>query len=79
MRNNFEHFDERLDRWWNESKSHNYADMNIGAIGGVEEIDSFRQYDAGTRELMFWGQNFNTGDIVAETKRILLALQALGK
>jgi hypothetical protein len=33
MRNNFEHFDERLDRWWAESKNHNQADLNIGPKG----------------------------------------------
>lgn len=29
MRNNFEHFDERLDRWWADSLRHNYGDMNV--------------------------------------------------
>jgi hypothetical protein len=29
MRNHFEHHDERLDRWWDTSESHNYLDMSI--------------------------------------------------
>jgi len=30
MRNNFEHFDERLDKWWKESIAHNHIDLIIG-------------------------------------------------
>src|SRR5437016_7697390 len=26
LRNRFEHFDEALDRWWNESENHNHLD-----------------------------------------------------
>jgi hypothetical protein len=30
MRNNFEHFDERLDEWFLKSEKHTYMDHNIG-------------------------------------------------
>jgi hypothetical protein len=35
MRNNFEHMDERIDRWWAESSRHNYADRTIGPRGDL--------------------------------------------
>ncbi len=39
MRNNFEHYDERLDRWWSDSPRHNIADRFVGPpdmIAGLE-------------------------------------------
>ena len=61
MRNNFEHFDERLDRWWKQSARHNNVDMNIGPkdtmIKGVDDIDMFRQFDPGTADITFWDKN----------------------
>ena len=74
MRNNFEHFDERLDRWWLDSTSHNYADMNLmprNAIQGLDDIDMFRAFDPATWDLGFWGQTFNLRRIVIEVQRIL--------
>ena len=73
MRNNFEHIDERLDRWWSESKDHNYTDMNIGPkdmISGVDQFDMFRHYDPKTTDLTFWGESFNINSIVSEVKLI---------
>lgn len=56
VRNDFEHFDERIDSWVINSKRHNYADKNImpaGAIGGLDQKDNFRQYDPQTKILYF--------------------------
>ena len=66
MRNNFEHYDERLDRWWNESSRHNHFDRYIGpldAIGAIDDLDRFRQYDPATKEMAFWGQRFDVQTI----------------
>lgn len=71
LRNNFEHFDERLDDWWMKSKHHNFADMNVGTIGGLDPIDSFRELDPRTMEVIFWGKRYNLRAIVAEAERIL--------
>jgi hypothetical protein len=74
MRNHFEHMDERIDRWWDESINHNIADTNIGPrnmIAGLAEIEMFRQFDPTTKELMFWGQSFNIQAIVLEVERIM--------
>jgi len=78
MRNNFEHFDERLDDWWSDSKEHRFRDTNIGRhsdIHGFDEIDRFRDYDPKTGELSFWGQEFKLHEIVSEVKRILPKLK----
>jgi hypothetical protein len=47
MRNNFEHFDERLDQWWAKSPNHNYIDMNIGpaSIFGAGRLAIFRSFN----------------------------------
>jgi len=78
MRNHFEHFDERLDRWWNESPHHNCVDRNLGPrsmIDGVEDIDRFRNFDPVTTDLTFWGQDFNLQKIIDEVRRILPKLR----
>jgi len=78
MRNHYEHFDERLDEWWKNSKQHNIADRLIGPmgmIGGIDPLDSFRQYDPTTGDLIFWGDRFNILKITEEALRLLPALE----
>lgn len=78
MRNHFEHMDERIDRWWTESKSHNHADSIIGPknlIGDLEPIETFRWFDPVTKEVIFWGEGFNIQALVSEAVRILPKLQ----
>ncbi len=73
MRNNYDHFDERLDQWWKESKRHNSVDLLIGArarIAGVDDIDRFRMYDPQTKDLMFWGETFNIGEIIEAIRQL---------
>lgn len=74
MRNNFEHYDERLDRWWAESKSHNHLDRMIGPpsmVMGIDDIDRFRVYDPTTLSIVFWGETFALQPIASECERIL--------
>ncbi|WP_407146070.1 hypothetical protein [Bradyrhizobium sp. ORS 86] len=78
MRNNFEHFDERLDRWWSKSANHNIADHLVGPpdiINGLLENEKFRHYDPTTTNVIFWGQEFNVRRIVEEINRVLPALE----
>lgn len=60
LRNHLEHFDERLDRWYATSDSHNFVDFAIGPKGrtvvGPDETDMFRQFDPETAEIVFWGE-----------------------
>jgi hypothetical protein len=74
MRNNFEHFDERLDRWWTESPNHNIADLNLGTvrmITGLAAMENFRQFDPDSGDLLFWGDRFNINALVGEARAIL--------
>jgi len=73
MRNNFEHFDERLDRWWQQSTNHNRIDLSVGPKHMMPEfpdIEQFRAFDPVTTELAFWGQTFNIQEIVNEVHKI---------
>jgi hypothetical protein len=76
MRNNFEHIDERIDRWWKESKGHNLTDMNIGPVSTPNEIDNFRNFNPTTKNMTFWGQEFNLQKLVDEAGTILSKLEA---
>ncbi len=78
MRNNFEHFDERLDRWWKGSANHNMMDRNFfshAAISGANNLDMFRNFDPKTSDLIFWGQEFNIQALLNEVDRMLPKLR----
>jgi hypothetical protein len=73
MRNNFEHYDERIDRWWKESPSHNHLDRMIGSpniVSGLTDIDRFRVYDPGGLSIVFWGQTWELQPIANECERV---------
>jgi len=62
IRNDFEHFDERIDYWIINSKRHNYADKNTGsinAIQGLDPNDNFRWFDNKNMVLYFCGQSYD--------------------
>jgi hypothetical protein len=71
MRNNWDHFDDRLDTWWSDSVKHNHADRIVGNIAGLDEKDTFRALDPSTLDVLFWGDKFNLQEIVNEIQRIL--------
>lgn len=74
MRNNFDHFDERLTSWWKSSSTHNYVDLSFGdpgrAISGIPESEMFRSYDPGTGDVIFWGSRYNIPEIAGEIERL---------
>lgn len=74
MRNHFDHFDERLDTWW-ETHSHRpiLIDTNFGrSVGGdsIQKGDFLRNYDFKTATVHFQGFTFNTKAMAAEAFRI---------
>ena len=73
MRNNYEHYDERLDRWSRDSKNHNHFDLAIMPSGtvGLDVNDMFRVFDPATTSLTYWGQEFNIQALINEVQRIL--------
>ena len=73
FRNHFEHYDERIDRWWADSAAHNTLDRMIGApemVAGLEDGDRFRVYDPESHRIIFWGEEFFVEPIVREIDRI---------
>ena len=78
VRNRFEHFDEKLDKWWRDPQRQGYIDLWIGpqsAIQGVAPRDRFRAFDPTTTDIYFWGQEFNIQALVTEVQRILPKLR----
>jgi hypothetical protein len=74
MRNNFDHFDERLDEWWATSETRTHFDTSVmppAMVSGVAETDMFRVLDPTTAELVFWGDRYDLRAIVTEVQRIL--------
>lgn len=72
MRNHYEHFDERIDRWWNrdrDGRERVSVDQSIGdirALGQWDPLDIFRFYDTTNGQLIFWGEQFDTGALIRE-------------
>lgn len=80
MRNNFEHFDERLEKWWNESPNHNWVDLNTMSRGHIKDLSEnalgwFRNFDPKTTILTFWSQDFCVQELTDEVQRILPKLE----
>jgi len=66
IRNDYEHFEERLDEWAVNSKSNNYIDLNVSnhgpIVSGVEDRDIFRQLEG--HNLTFWNNSVNLQETV---------------
>ena len=75
----FELLDERVDRWFAESPSHDVCDLHIGpsaALVEVAEIDQFRSFDPVTWQFTLCGQTFDMRAMVGELERLLPVLKA---
>ncbi|MEJ7566988.1 MAG: hypothetical protein WKF41_01870 [Gaiellaceae bacterium] len=74
VRNNYEHLDERIEKWWTDSPSHNIVNAMVaprGAIVGFGENETLRWYDPTTGDVIFWGNALNVPTIMREAIRIL--------
>lgn len=76
MRNHFEHFDERLDRWWRDAPHHNRVEV-VGPDARtfldestVSDLEIFHGYDPATGLVTFWGDQFDLPAVVKEAERI---------
>jgi len=73
MRNHFEHFDERIEKWNKTSVRHNFADQLIGPtdmIPGLEQNDYFRHFDTSKKAIRFNGEEYLIQPIVDELVKI---------
>jgi hypothetical protein len=81
MRNHFEHYDERVDRWWAESEDRHHLDLGFqdgGEIVMQQPLNSFRVLELQTLKVVFWGERFELRPIVREAERILPIASAEG-
>ncbi|CEG31458.1 hypothetical protein [Peribacillus simplex] len=73
MRNHFEHFDERIEKWNKTSVRHNFADKLIGPtnmIQGLDQKDYFRHFDTTKGAITFNGEEYLIQPIVDELVKI---------
>lgn len=86
LRNHLEHFDERLDEWFQNSKRRNIVQDYIGPKGrlvkGIDNSDHMREYDPDTGDFGFRGECYSlialvkgAEDIIARAKKSLVALE----
>jgi hypothetical protein len=79
IRNDFEHFDERIEDWYVRQGQSIYIGRNIG--GGIlneNEGDGrrFGEYDPSTGMVVFWTNSARLPDIIGEVRRILPLVEA---
>jgi hypothetical protein len=82
LRNDFEHFDERLEDWFNLSEHHNYVGRTIGPPNAVitnTPEEHFQHFDPRTTRVSFWEHESTLNEIVREAHRLgaLAAEEAL--
>ncbi len=74
LRNHFEHFDERIERWAAKSTNHIFIDRNIfsGTRGftGVERMDGLRNLNSSTLTITFWGEGYNLPQVEEALKNV---------
>jgi hypothetical protein len=78
LRNDFEHFDERLVNHFALGKPQIFIGRNIGShsavqVGNHPVSDRFQNYDPQTGEVTFWEHSVSLSEIVEEAQRILRA------
>ena len=73
VRDDLEHFDERLDSWW-ESKYRTFVDFQIGTLnlfaGTERDVLTFRAYDPATECILFWGEEICLPRLMAEVSHL---------
>ena len=77
FRNHLTHIDERIDKWWIETKGKRFSRLNImpwrsqtSHMLGVFAADSFENYDQTTMTLYFSGDPYEIIPIIVEIRRI---------
>jgi hypothetical protein len=77
LRNDFEHFDERLEAWFKQSTI--YVGRNIGPANMIstgQPSQRFGNFDPATGAVTFWAHTASVPVLVAEVKIILARIEA---
>ena len=83
VRNDFEHFDERLEAYFESAQGHVYFGRNIGPPDAFK-VDGqvpqqFGHFDPSTTIVSFWERSVSLQRVVAEAERVMCALHDIGK
>ena len=73
VRNRFEHLDEDILEWYENSKNHNIAQYNIGPRGmivGLEKKSEFKAYYTGENVICSYGKEINVIEVSQELGKI---------
>ena len=74
FRNHFEHFDERLETWFQQVGSQGFADSCIGPtneFGGLSSTHYLRNYATDTQTMWFRGDSYDLIPVANEVKSLL--------
>jgi len=80
FRNYFEHFDERLEKWFAIPHPRDIVDRNIGPIrtlGGLDAKHFLRNYAFDVHALFFQGERYDLVPVCEEVKTLLSKASAL--
>ncbi len=80
LRNDFEHFDERVETWFERSANHIYIGRLIGgsnaiSVGGQDPSDKFGQFDPEHATVTFWDRTVDLNPVIAEAQRVLALIE----
>jgi len=77
MRNSFEHFNERLERWVEESGPGMVVDSNVmprGAIAGLDAENYLRNFDPNSWTLIFRDETFELRPLIQAVNQVVYTL-----
>lgn len=78
LRNLFEHFDEKVDEWFETAERRRFSDRNVGPMKGViipSEKDRLRTFDPKTWTLTCLGIEFELGPAIQSIYELYEAIQ----
>jgi hypothetical protein len=73
FRNHFEHYDDRIERWFNEQPSAVYEDLEINpfqSIRGITDHNKNRLYNPIIQTIEFRGESFHLGKLLKTLEEI---------
>jgi len=76
IRNDYEHLDERIEQWWDESTNHNFVGSLIGPRGSIggdsisEDKDILRWLDPSSGNVIFWGNELNIPEVITAVNEL---------
>jgi hypothetical protein len=73
LRNHFEHYDERIEKWFKGKSSAVYSDLAIDPLKSMRRnfpANHHRAYDPLTQTLTFRGESFDLAAVLKELKEI---------